>query len=181
MQHFLEQHELHDFPPLATGQGARLGWGLRNLRPPWAQALFSACLLTAHMLHRQAEQTFGELEVWAVVLRGIEKRFMMMSSSSWPRRRGNSYWAGSISLVSLRPSMCAASLWAAHSLAARVPASYSEAGMAYPQFMLWAYNLVWRTGRSLRVWSVTCAPSPFWSQKGLDPSHPQSSQATCFT
>ena len=41
--------------------------GLGTLRPPWAQALFSACLLTAHMLHRRAEQTFGELEVWAVV------------------------------------------------------------------------------------------------------------------
>lgn len=29
--------------------------------------LVSACLPTAHVLHRRAEQTFGELEVWAVV------------------------------------------------------------------------------------------------------------------
>lgn len=30
-------------------------------------SLFSACLPTVLMLHRRAEQTFGELEVWAVV------------------------------------------------------------------------------------------------------------------
>lgn len=30
-------------------------------------SLFSACIPTAHVFHRRAEQTFGELEVWAVV------------------------------------------------------------------------------------------------------------------
>lgn len=47
--------------------GGQAGLGPGNPETPWAQALFSACLLTAHMLHRRAEQTFGELEVWAVV------------------------------------------------------------------------------------------------------------------
>eukprot|EP00069_Balaena_mysticetus_P008235 bmy_05774T0 len=66
LQHFLEQHERMT-STTRYRSGGRAGVGPGNPENPRAQSLFSACLLTAHMLHRRAEQTFGELEVWAVV------------------------------------------------------------------------------------------------------------------
>ena len=84
--------------------------------------------------------------------------------------------------VSLRPSMSWLPCGPAHSLAA-------------PGSQLLTQKLVWhipsscsgptpwcgRTGRSLRVWFVTCAPSPFWSQKGLESGHPRVPKPPAFT
>lgn len=44
-----------------------MGQGLGTLGTQRCRGLFFTYLLTAHVFHRRAEQTFGELEVWAVV------------------------------------------------------------------------------------------------------------------
>lgn len=87
LQHFLEQHERMT-STTRYRSGGQAGVGSGNPENTWAQGL---CPLPAYL--RPICSTGGQnrpLGSWRCglwSLRGIEKRFMMMSSSSWPRRR----------------------------------------------------------------------------------------------
>lgn len=68
LQHFLEQHERMTSTTRYRSENCiRLGWGSGTLRTHRSRVLSVFCLLITHVLHRRAEQTFGDLEVWAVV------------------------------------------------------------------------------------------------------------------
>lgn len=171
LQHFLEQHERMT-STTRYRSGGRAGLGPGNPENLWAQPRFSACLPTAPVLHRRAEQTFGELEVWAVVperdrkevyddvLFFLAKKEKVTVTGLTPPRR--------------RPSVFSlpCGLWPFTARGPRVPAPYSGAGVALAcPDMLWAFTSECRrTARSLRAWSVTWAPSPF---QGQEPGRPE--------
>lgn len=68
LQHFLEQHERMTSTTRYRSENCiRLVWGSGILRTHRCRQGSVFYPLTARVLHRRAEQTFGDLEVWAVV------------------------------------------------------------------------------------------------------------------
>lgn len=62
-------------------------------------------LLTAHVLHRRAEQTFGDLEVWAVVPERDRKEVYddVLFFLAKKEKVSDSHWLGSQPSVSCGP------------------------------------------------------------------------------
>lgn len=87
LQHFLEQHERMT-STTRYRSGGRAGAGPGNPENARAQGL---CPLPAYpqpvCSTGEQNRPLGSWRCGLWSLRGIEKRFMMMSSSSWPRRR----------------------------------------------------------------------------------------------
>lgn len=141
------------------------------------------CLPSHSPYAPQAGRTdLGELEVWAVVPERDQKEVYDDVLFLAKKEKVTATGLDPSALVSLRPSMP----W----LPCGPPIHSLPEG---PSFLLRSWYGIspsscsgpatWsgRTGRSLRVWSVTCAPSPFWSQKGLESGHPRVPKPPAFT
>lgn len=134
LQHFLEQHERMT-STTRYRSGGQTGVGHDTGSSPRVSVL---CLLpTAYMLHRRAEQTFGELEVWAVVPERDRKEvyddvlFFLAK-----KEKVTLDWTRSLILV----FPCLVFLWALAILCSiSMGAQLLRSGVACLPFLLWAY------------------------------------------